>query len=185
VFGPMRMGAIFGLALVATGVGACGPHPLQASDGGAAGSGGGGGSGSASSNPAPCTVVLASDYDQSCMVDADCVSVHQVPKCPVTDCSGCYPVAINKSAMERYTAALSQAVASAPPGPLCYCPCESGLALCRGGTCQAASCGPPVADTLPACSNAGGACGYAANTICNRKGPPDACAYSDELCCLD
>jgi hypothetical protein len=200
LWNAVRVRAIFAVALAATGSPACGRNPLQFPDGGAPGSNASGSAGSASSNPAggsggsadgggagsaSCTVVLASDYDQSCVLDADCVSVSQVPKCPVTDCSGCYLVAINKSEMSQYMAAVSQAVAGESPGPICNCPCESGFALCRGGKCQAASCGPPRADTLPACSNAGGTCGYAANTICNRKGPPDTCAYSDELRCLD
>jgi hypothetical protein len=28
-------------------------------------------------------------------------------------------------------------------------------------------------------------CAYSANTTCNGMGPPDACAYSDEFCCLN
>jgi hypothetical protein len=184
--------AILVLALAAAGIGACSAPPLQVPDGGTAGVGGGGpsgsdggGAGSTSPNPATCTVVVPSDYDQSCAVDEDCVIVGQRPKCPVTDCSGCSPGAINKSAMARYKTALSQPVVGGDPVIVCSCPCETGFALCRSGKCQPAPCGPPRADTLPACSNAGGTCGYVANTICNTKGPSDACAFSDELCCLD
>jgi hypothetical protein len=195
----VRVPAILAVALAATGSLGCGGNPLQLLDGGAAGSNGGGSAGSASSNPAggsggspdgggagsaSCTVVLAADYDQSCVLDADCVSVGQVPKCPVTDCSGCYLVAINKSEMARYMTAFSRAVVGESPGPICHCPCESGVAICRAGQCQAASCGPPRADTLAACVNAGGLCAYRANTTCNGTGPADGCAYSDEICCL-
>ena len=140
--------------------------------------------GTGTPKPASCNVVLASDYDQSCVVDTDCVGVGEVPMCPATACDGCLTQAINKSAMAQYMIALSQAFASESPGEACGCPCEGIGALCRGGKCQAAFCGPPLADTLPACANAGGACAYKANTTCNGIGLPDACAYSDEVCCL-
>jgi len=175
----------FALALAAAGVGGCSATPLQVSDSGAAGAAGGSDGGSPISS---CPVVVASDYDQSCVVDEDCVSVGQQPKCPVTDCSGCIPGAINKSAMARYMSALSHAVAavmSDVPGVLCHCPCEGGFAICRGGKCEAAACGPPNADTLPACTQARGICAYVANSLCTTKGPPGACAYDDEICCLD
>jgi hypothetical protein len=181
----VRLKQILAFALAATGA-ACSASPPQVFDGGLAGSEAGGNRDSAASNPGACTVVVASDYDQSCVTDTDCVSVRQVPECPVTNCLGCIPGAINKSGMARYMAALSNAVMLEPPGPpVCSCPCETGVALCREGKCQAARCSPPNSDTLPACANAGGTCGYVANTICNRTGPPDACAYSDELCCLN
>jgi hypothetical protein len=138
------------------------------------------------SDAPPCSPVLASDYDQSCMVDTDCVAVGEVPSCPAFACDGCTTVAINKSAMAQYMTALDRAFASEQSGTGCGCPCESG-AVCRSGKCQAAFCGPPAADTLPACANAGdagGMCAYSANTTCSGTGPADACAYSDEFCCL-
>src|SRR6266404_2735538 len=140
LLGAVRVGTTLALALAAIGVGACDATPLQVSDGGAAGSASsnpGGGSGGrpdgGGAKSASCTVVLASDYDQSCLVAADCLSVGQVPKCPVTDCSACYLVAINKSEMARYMTALSQAVVGESPGLVCNCPCQSGFALCRAG----------------------------------------------------
>ncbi len=84
--------------------------------------------------------------------------------------------------MAQYMTAFEQAFASRAGGG-CGCGCESG-ALCRGGKCQAASCGTPTADTLPACTDSGGQCWYAASTTCNVMGPLNACAYSDEVCCL-
>ncbi len=129
-----------------------------------------------------CRIVVASDYDQSCTVDTDCVAVGEVTSCPAFACDGCTTVAINKLAMPQYQAAFAQAFASAAVG-VCGCPCESG-AICRGGQCQAAFCAPSRADTLPACADAGGTCGYSANTVCSATGPPDSCAYSDEVCCL-
>lgn len=133
-----------------------------------------------------CSIVLASDYDQSCVVDSDCVAVGQAPQCPATACDGCTTEGINRSAMAQYMTAFARAQASSPMGPfdVCGCPCESG-AVCHSSKCQAAFCEPPPPDTLPACADAGGRCAYSANTTCNGAGPPDACAYSDEFCCLN
>ncbi len=130
-----------------------------------------------------CSIVLASNYDQSCVVDTDCVAVGEVSSCPATGCDGCTTEAINKLTAPQYQAAFAAAFASRATDSFCGCPCESG-AICRAGKCQAAFCGPPVSDTLPACADAGGRCAYSANTTCSGMGPPDACAYSDELCCL-
>jgi hypothetical protein len=138
-----------------------------------------------SSCNSPCTPVLASGYDQSCDADTDCVGVGEVPSCSTSTCA-CPTAAVNKSANAQYSALFSQVTAAHPPAP-CNCPCLSG-AICRDGTCQAAYCGPPPADTLPGCANAGdagGMCAYSANTTCSGMGPPDACAYSDEVCCLN
>jgi hypothetical protein len=150
---------------------------------GASGSGEGNSSGDAATNvdATACSIVLASNYDQSCTVDADCVAVGEVPVCPAG--CGCATKAINKSAIAPYMTALSRAFASEPAGGGCGCPCESG-AVCRGGQCRAAFCAPPLVDTLPVCADAGGRCSYAANTTCTGMGPPDACAYSDEICCI-
>src|SRR5215471_1834599 len=49
--------------------------------GGAASSDGGG-----TSQSGDCHPVLASDYDQSCTVDADCVPVGQISSCPARAC---------------------------------------------------------------------------------------------------
>jgi hypothetical protein len=131
--------------------------------------------------PAPCATIVASDYDQSCAVDTDCVEVSEVISCPPPPCVLCTISAINKSAAAQYNAIFASNF-YASSGPACSCPCE-GPAICRGGKCQAGSCGPNRADTLPACADAGGECLYAAGTTCNL-GPPDACAFSDEICCL-
>jgi hypothetical protein len=158
------------------------------SDGGGSGAPDGSLSDAATETDAPpCSPVIASDYDQSCTVDTDCVAVGEVPSCPVEGAiDGCTTEAINKSALTQYMTAFAQAFASRTGGGS-SCPCESG-AVCRSGKCQAAFCGPPPADTLPACANAGdagGMCAYSANTTCSGVGPPDACAYSDEFCCLN
>jgi hypothetical protein len=127
-----------------------------------------------------CSPVLASDYDQSCLVDSDCVVVGEMPQCPPMPCYECPTAAVNKSVATRYEAALSLAFGGDAAGPACSCACESG-AICRAGKCQAALCTPPAADTLAACANAGGQCEYSA---CAERGPAGSCAYSDEFCCL-
>jgi hypothetical protein len=109
--------------------------------------------------------------------------VGQVPSCPVTACDGCTTEAINKNVAAQYMTAFTRALASGSSLEGCGCPCESG-AVCRNGICQAAYCGPSPADTLAACADAGGQCFYRANATCNGLGPPDACAYDDEFCCI-
>jgi hypothetical protein len=129
-------------------------------------------------------MISASNYDQSCNVDSDCVQVSAGDYCSAATCT-CGGSAINVGSMAQFNAA----VAKTPLGSgaldsvrvVCGCPCESG-AVCRSGKCQAAFCGAPSADTLPACADAGGQCAYSMNTTCNGTGPPE-CAYSDE-CCL-
>jgi hypothetical protein len=130
----------------------------------------------------PCEIVLASDYDQSCTYDSDCTAVGQVSACPAGECDSCPSEAVNNSAAVAYKSALSSALSSAS-GETCECPCD-GLAVCRAGKCQVA-CVPPPSDTLAACSSVGGICGYSMNTLCSKSGPSNACAYSDEICCLD
>jgi len=129
-----------------------------------------------------CSPVLASDYDQSCTVDSDCVAVGEEPQCPTSGCE-CPSAAVNKGVATQYQAALSRASTIRVPSSGCSCACLSA-ALCRGGGCQVSLCSPPLTDTLAACTNLGGKCMYSANTPCNWMGPPDSCAYSDELCCL-
>jgi hypothetical protein len=131
-----------------------------------------------------CNIVLATDYDQSCTVDTDCIGVAQVSECPAGACSVCVTEAISRSAMTQYMEALSRSLATRPSGGQCSCPCVTIGSVCRAGKCVPAYCGPPQADWLPACADAGGYCDYAADTDC-KMGPPNACAYSDEVCCLN
>jgi len=127
-------------------------------------------------------MISASNYDQSCTVDSDCVQVSAGNYCSATTCQ-CGGSAINVGALAQFKADVSKTPlgSGALMGAICGCPCESG-AVCRSGQCQAAFCGAPSADTLPACADAGGQCAYSMNTTCNGTGPPE-CAYSDE-CCL-
>jgi hypothetical protein len=127
-----------------------------------------------------CIPIIAADYDQSCIKDSDCALVAQIPQCPATGCfHACATGAINKADMARYQGDFSRSVV---PEGACNCPCE-GIAVCRAGKCQNGFCGPPAADTLPACSSAGGQCLYKENATCNVITPANACAFDDEMCC--
>ncbi len=135
-----------------------------------------------SADATSCIIVVASDYDQSCSLDTDCVAVPQKPECPPSCWNCSFSVAINKNAYPRYHTALLQVFAS--EGPPCNCPALSPTACCRSGSCQTA-CSTP-ADVLPACAAVHGACLY--NDIlnpptCAWAGPPNSCAYPDETCC--
>jgi|GEM_PF-2409273 len=129
-------------------------------------------------------MISASHYDQACTVDTDCAIVSSGDYC-VAGCL-CGGSALNVSALGQFNADVSKTpLGSGALGMVvCSCPAEFG-ACCRQGICQASSgCFSP-SDTLPACANAGGTCQPPFVTACNHPGPADACAYSDELCCLN
>jgi hypothetical protein len=132
---------------------------------------------------AACSVVLAADYDVSCIADSDCVLTGQVPKCPASACDGCATQSLNKVDVARYQLAYLPAIASAPAGQTCNCPCQ-GIAVCRGGKCQNGGCAPPAVDTLPACVTAGGQCAFMARAKCSSMVSGANCAYADEVCCI-
>ncbi|MGH7437837.1 MAG: hypothetical protein ACRENE_19335 [Polyangiaceae bacterium] len=121
--------------------------------------------------------ILASNYDQSCQTDTDCVAVGEGSACSVV--SPCSNAAISRTAYARY----QSDVATAPCFAVVSCTYQLGP-CCRQGTCRMNECFSP-ADTLTACADAGGACG-AFVTSCGTKGagPPGSCAYPDETCCL-
>jgi hypothetical protein len=153
-------------------------------DGGAAASDGSSDAG-ADVYSGPCTI-SASGYDQSCTVDTDCTEVTSRDYCS----AGCLcgGSAINVGALSQFNSDVSQTPLGSGALKAAACPCAAQLGpCCRGGTCTMAC--SSSADSLAACVDAGGTCilsGYAGGgAACNRQGPPDACAYSDETCCLN
>jgi hypothetical protein len=131
-------------------------------------------------------IIAASNYDQSCNVDSDCVEVSSGDYCSPTTCT-CGGSAINVKAMAEFNAD----VANTPLGSntlseavVCGCPLPGGP-CCRSGVCQSGfgDCSSP-ADTLPACADAGGTCMpvvlYGEVAQCH----PGPCAYADEVCCV-
>lgn len=88
--------------------------------------------------PAPCTTsnvqpVQASDFDQSCTVNAECAAVGEGNACdPCT--AGCYNAAINFRAFPEYRARFP--MTDSPSGAACSCP-VSFFPCCRSGSCYA------------------------------------------------
>jgi hypothetical protein len=132
-------------------------------------------------------MISASNYDQSCNVDTDCREVSPGDYCsPICRCGG---AAIHAKALAQFNEDVSKTpLGSGALGSVgCYCPFQEGP-CCRRGTCvgERGACSAPT-DTLPACSDAGGTCVFQGSApvsgLCAEPGPPDACAYSDEICC--
>lgn len=93
----------------------------------------------ASAADATSCLVVASDYDQTCAVDADCVNVGEVLTCPANACSFCRIETISAHAAAAYTAAFSRATAAVPIDAVaCGCP-DEGRPCCMAGTCQQCS----------------------------------------------
>lgn len=81
-----------------------------------------------------CAIVVASQYDQCCTVDSDCVAVGEVASCQGVICPNCPAGAINKGAEAQYNAAFERAV-PVEGGGACPCP-SAGGAICHNGKCQ-------------------------------------------------
>jgi len=79
-------------------------------------------------------LIQASNYDQSCTTNSDCIAVGEGNACYVCEIE-CTSAAINKSAESQYKADVAKTPA-AEGGALCGCPAEFGP-CCRGGTCHA------------------------------------------------
>jgi hypothetical protein len=132
-----------------------------------------------------CKPVIPSNYDQSCAADSDCVLGGQVLGCPASLCDFCELNIVGRGSAQ-YMADLAAAAKTVPAGGACGCG-TTGSPCCRGGVCVPYnSCAAP-ADTLPVCADAGGTCvqHLTYGIQCEAPGPSDACAYSDEICCLD
>lgn len=122
--------------------------------------------------------ILASNYDQSCTTDTDCMAIGEGNACSLV--GPCPSAAINKGAYSQYQSDIAQT----PCYGLSGCPSGSGP-CCRHGTCGLNAACYSAADTLPACADAGGTCQpFVSGCGSMGAGPPDACAYSDETCCL-
>jgi hypothetical protein len=89
-------------------------------------------------------LIVASDYDQSCAADSDCVEVHVGNACSCALSCQTTPAAINKAALPRYTADVAKSphvVCSCPP-PLPPPDCVDDVPgpHCVGGSCQLTGC---------------------------------------------
>ncbi len=94
------------------------------------------------------------DYSQKCAVDADCELIDDStnPCCP-----GCMSAAIAKADDAKYKADLSRFRSTCKEGP--PCPgrgCNTFVAKCTGGTCQAIACTPTCPGTDAGTDGSGG-----------------------------
>lgn len=84
-----------------------------------------------------CGTITASDYDQSCSSDSDCVGVPEGDLCDPDLCIDCVGGAINVSAQSQYQADLQSKNSGAPM--VCSCPMGPRVA-CNSGTCGVGGC---------------------------------------------
>jgi hypothetical protein len=78
-----------------------------------------------------CGTINASDYDQTCKVDADCVTEPGGDFCRSQICTNCVSVAISVKAQSQYEVDLASKI----PTPS-ICPCPAGHpAVCNQGVC--------------------------------------------------
>jgi hypothetical protein len=79
-----------------------------------------------------CGTIRASDYNQSCSSDSDCVGITEGDFCDAI-CVDCVNAAINVAAESQYEADLESKNAGAGE----VCPCASGPPVtCKAGTCS-------------------------------------------------
>lgn len=78
-----------------------------------------------------CGTITASDYDQSCASDADCVAEPEGDFCDTNRCTDCANAVVSVKAQAQYEADLASKIAK----PI-ICPCPSGpIPVCDNGTC--------------------------------------------------
>ncbi len=134
--------------------------------------------------------LAASNYDQSCVANTDCVLVKLGDYCDPNVCyCGGILGAINMTALAQFNADVAKTPigsgAVSPPSTMCSCPAYSDLeGCCVAGVCQFSPVTCP-SDTLEACAEAGGSCSRHVEE-CGQLGPGPAgsCAQPDETCCL-
>jgi hypothetical protein len=121
-------------------------------------------------------MISASNYEQECEVDAECMVVPTGNFCVIGtfECAD----AISTLGLALYSADV--AMTPARQNGYGYGCAVATPPCCRQGQCTT-SC-QSDADTLPACAMAGGLCLYGATC---SNGPGNSCAYSDESCCLE
>jgi hypothetical protein len=78
-------------------------------------------------------LILATQYDQSCAHDDDCVGVFQGT---ITCCSGCPNAAINKKDIGKYLADFDDLKPSCSASDACGLDCAFTEAFCATGRCK-------------------------------------------------
>jgi hypothetical protein len=118
-------------------------------------------SGDASPDGGSCSI-SASDYNQSCASDSDCVGVTDGDFCGTGRCINCITAAIGVSAMSQYEGDFER-IANSSPAALCPC-ANAPSAYCNRGTCAvclSGRCGGVCVNERVDANNCGG-CG----TVC-------------------
>jgi hypothetical protein len=82
----------------------------------------------------------ASQFDNSCKVDSDCVGVPSGDPCAANCASICPTAALNIGVAAQYLAALRALVPVSNDSIVCSCPCIAARPCCRQGACNN-SCG--------------------------------------------
>jgi hypothetical protein len=81
------------------------------------------------SNSNMCGTIKASDYDQTCVIDADCTAVTEGDMC--TGCTNCPNASISVRAEAQYEGDLKEKVSAQR-----ICACATGpAARCKAGVC--------------------------------------------------
>jgi hypothetical protein len=80
-----------------------------------------------------CGTIEASNYDQSCSTDSDCVGVPQGDLCDSSTCVNCVGAAINQSAQARYQSDLESR--NSGVAEKCACLINGPTPVCSGGIC--------------------------------------------------
>jgi hypothetical protein len=131
-------------------------------------------------------LIKASNYDQSCQTDSDCVAVAEGNFCR-PGAADCPSASISKSASAQYWADVGKTHAAVCEAPISGCLGGAGAPCCRHGACSIDCVAP--SDGLAGCASAGGWCVYGSTGLnpcgsLDEVGPPDSCAYSDQTCCV-
>ncbi len=172
--------ALVGLVSAFAGGAGCGstsPNP-GAADGSVIGEDG------APTETAACTdanvqLIQASNYDQSCTTNSDCIAVGEGNACYPCEIA-CPSAAINASAKGKYLSDVAKTSAGDLTGVDCGCPAAFNP-CCRGGTCYADfQCQNPTPVGDEACAAAGGVC---VSGGCSKPGL-QACGKAGMFCCL-
>jgi hypothetical protein len=119
-----------------------------------------------------CSIVLASDYYQSCAADTDCALVGQVSFCPPGPIDNCPTFPISKSVVPQYMAALSDALASvAGQGSSCI----ANSVCCVQGQCSTSCPLPPLSPPAGADASSDAPIIPPGSVLCSSElGPVDA-----------
>ena len=107
--------------------------------GGAGGAGsteGGSGGARVAGDAGPSCSMSASQYDNSCNVDSDCVGVPEGDPCAGNCLSVCFTAALNARVAHQYLADLRALMAADKDPILCQCPCIAAQPYCCRGSCS-------------------------------------------------